>query len=319
MIALVHLVWGPLGLSPLRRFIASYNAHPAGVDHELVVVLNGLGEHGSSPPTLEQDLRAELERVPHREIVLPRAVLDLDAYLQTARQLEHDRLCFLNSHSEILASGWLAKLDCALDEPAAGIAGASGSWVSNRSLVLHSLGLPSAYRGVLPGRRIAREQFAAMRAAHPSEPEGRRQLGRVRAFLANLPQLPAQFVGFDPFPAHHLRTNAFIVPRRVLEGLRIGSLATKIDTYRLESGSSGITSQVLSQGLRALVVDRDGACYEPEHWDRSGTLWQADQEGLLVADNQTRLYSTGEADRRRLLSALAWGARAAPDLPQGTP
>jgi hypothetical protein len=315
VIAVVHLVWGPLGLPPLRRFLASYRTHAAGAEHELVVVLNGLDIQGVGPPVSREALLAELESIPHRAITIPQAILDIPAYLQAAQQLKHNRLCFLNSYSEILAPGWLAKLDATLDEPAAGIVGASGSWVSNRSLVLHSLGLPSAYRGVLPDRHSAREQFAAMRTENSEGPQPSHPPGRLRSFLINLPLLPRQLIGFESFPARHLRTNAFMVPRSVLESLQIGPLATKLDTYKVESGSNGITRQVLSRGLRALVVDRDGASYEPEHWNRSGTLWQANQEGLLVADNQTRLYTEGESDRRRLLAGLAWGPSAAPTLP----
>ncbi len=42
MIAVVHLVWGPLGAGPLQEFLASYKRHPAGAEHELVVLLNNV-------------------------------------------------------------------------------------------------------------------------------------------------------------------------------------------------------------------------------------------------------------------------------------
>ncbi len=45
MIAVVHLVWGPLGPEPLRDFLRSYHAHDAGAPHELVVLFNGV-PHG---------------------------------------------------------------------------------------------------------------------------------------------------------------------------------------------------------------------------------------------------------------------------------
>jgi len=55
--------------------------------------------------------------------------------------------------------------------------------------------------------------------------------------------------------------------------------------------------------------------------DRSRTLWQGDQEGLLVADNQTLHYTHGDFELRHLLSTLAWGICAdpepSPDAPVG--
>lgn len=312
-IAVVHLVWAPLGVAPLRRFVASYRRNPAGREHELIVLVNGLGLDDRGPS--RDELVAELDGVEHTEITTPTPMLDIAAYLHAAGALSHNRLCFLNSHSEILASDWLGKLDGALCAHGVGAVAATGSWVSNRSLALHSLGLPSAYRDVMPSRPVAREQFAQIQATSPSDWLPAAPVGRMRAFLANAPALASQLVGFDRFPATHLRTNAFMLSRDVFNGLRAGRLATKMDTYRFESGRHGMTKQIRGAGKRVLVVDRDGATHEPELWDRSRTLYQDDQEGLLIADNQTRLYETGDADRRLLLSVLAWGRRPAPSSP----
>jgi hypothetical protein len=346
VIAVVYLVWGPLGVEPVRRFFAAYRARPPGVDHELVLALNGL-DLPEVDPGDRQELAAEIEACGQPTVALRRPVLDLAAYVQVAAELHHDRICFLNSHSEPLVDGWLAKLNAGLDEPGAGIAGATGSWFSNRSWVLHSLGLPSPYRGLLPDRAVARSQYSQMNAEHPSAAgadagkdvgehpgasvgatvgasvgatgadagRGVAEPGRLSVFVRNLPALAPQLLWFDSFPACHLRTNAFIVGRARLRSLRTGRLASKMDTYKLESGSHCITAQLRAAGLRALVIDSAGVAYGPERWDRSRTLWQSDQQGLLVADNQTRLYADGKMDRRQLLSALAWGSRAEPVPP----
>lgn len=325
MIAVVYLVWGPLGVAPLRRFIASYRAHSAAVDHQLVIALNGLdvrsaserGPDASAKGSGGEELLAEVESMGVEIVRLEHPVLDLAAYVHVAERLVHDKVCMLNSHSELLVDGWLAKLDSGLEQPSAGIVGASGSWFSNRSWVAHSLGLPSAYRSLVPARRIAREQFVQMRSEHPGDDGERAKYSRASAFIRNLPMLPAQLSGFRSFPARHLRTNAFMLERARLLSLRTGLLTSKMGTYRLESGKCSITEQIQSRGLRALVVDNGGEVYEPMLWDRSHTLWQADQERLLIADNQTRLYTNGDINRRRLLSALAWGQAADPWPPVG--
>ena len=312
MIAVVHLVWGPLGPTPLREFLASYRGHAPGVEHELVVLFNGVG--AEQRPLL----LAELEGVEHRALTLSEPVQDLAAYLQAADQLEHERLCFLNSYSTILAPDWLAKLNRGLDEPTAGLVAATGSWASVRSAVANGLFLPNPYRGVVPSRGVARRELAAMELelagqdAGTQAPTPRSLMGSVRATLKTLPAVPEQLLRFEGFPAPHLRTNVFMGDRAVLRRLRTRRIARKMDAYLLESGHASFTRQMHALGLRTLVVDCDGACYDHEDWPESRTLWQGDQEGLLIADNQTRIYANGGIERRRLLSAFAWGRRAEP-------
>jgi hypothetical protein len=316
MIAVVHLVWGPLGSRPLREFVSSYRAHPAGAEHELVVLFNGVSREQRVA------LAAVLDGVEHRALELDVPVQDLAAYVQAARRLEHERLCFLNSYSVLLGADWLASLEHALDQPGAGMVGATGSWASVRSRALNALFLPNSYRGVVPERSVAREQLLAIdleRGGLQSDADSRPRrslLGSVMAILRTLPEMPEQVLRFEGFPAHHLRTSAFMLERDTLVGLRVGDLRRKMDAYLLESGRHSLTRQVERLGLRALVVARDGSFYEWQDWPASRTLWQGDQEGLLIADNQTRLYANGGNDRRRLLSAFAWGAAGDPSSPR---
>jgi hypothetical protein len=313
--AVVHLAWGPLGPLPLREFVASYRRYEPGAEHELVILLNGVEQR--QRPAFE----AELSAVTHRILTVEEPVQDLAAYVQAARRLQHERMCFLNSYSVILADGWLANLDRALSQPRAGVVGATGSWASVRSATLNALFLPNPYRGVVPKRSVARGQLLAIELERGGEqveadPQPRRSLiGSVLATLRTLPPMPEQLLRFESFPAHHLRTNAFMVERATLTGLRIGRIDRKMDAYLLESGRHSLTRQVQGLGLRTLVVARDGAFYDHEDWPRSRTLWQGDQEGLMIADNQTRMYANGGIERRRLLSAFAWGPLADPSPP----
>jgi hypothetical protein len=141
MIGLVHLVWAPLGPGPLRAFLRSYSEHPAGADHELVILLNGVGVElagdgrPGEPPLSRETLLDELRGTEHRLIELETPVLDLAAYGVAARSLEHPRLCFLNSYSVILGDSWLGHLAAAADLPGVGLAGATGSWESKAELI----------------------------------------------------------------------------------------------------------------------------------------------------------------------------------------
>ena len=262
-----------------------------------------------------------LGRIASESLWFDDAPLDLEVYFAAALRLNRDRYCFLNSFSEPLVDGWLAKLDAARAERGVGLVGATGSWASNRSWVLYNLLLPSPYRGVFPGRAVARRLFREI--DHEARARGREtasastpatstmwQLARDR--LRVLPRLPGQVLAYDAFPAPHLRTNAFMMSRDILQRLDVGTVRRKDQAYRLESGHHSLTRQVLGLGERVVVVDRDGVCYDCERWDVSRTLWQGDQEGLLVADNQTRSYANGDLPRRQLLAGFAWGRHAKP-------
>lgn len=321
MIAVAHLVWGPLGVAPLREFLASYRRYSPGVDHDLVILLNDVDDR------LRLEMETEMEGLEHSLLAIPAPAQDLAAYAHAARTLRHERMCFLNSYSEILAPDWLAKLDHALDRPSVGLVGATGSWASVHSAVLNAFLLPNPYRRVVPKRSIAREQMRAIELelemartpeAHgmPAPELARRTLfGSVRSTLKSFGPMPEQLVRFAPFPNHHIRTNAFMLDRSTFAALRLRPLKRKMDAYILESGRAGFTCQIQGMGLRSLVVARDGETYDHPEWHVSRTFWQDDQQGLLVADNQTRTYTNGDLDRRRLLSAFAWGPQAAPSPP----
>jgi hypothetical protein len=320
MIAVVHLVWGPLGVERLRRFLRSYQACDAGVEHELVILLNGVEARE------QETFSAQLQGVEHRLLSPHGPLLDLAAYAWAAGSLRHDRFCFLNSYSEILAQQWLAKLDAALSHDTVGLVGASGSWGSLRSAALDSLMLPNPYRRAnRPGRQRTRELTAeidreleradlATAGAHvrPAPGASSRAVTRHADRLRRLVEYLTRFPGF---PCAHLRTNAFMVARPALAALAGARLSTKADALTFESGHSSYTRQLERQGLRAIVVDRAGDCFERARWPASRTFWQADQEGLMIADNRTSTYANGALDRRAMLSVFAWGPEAAPRAP----
>jgi hypothetical protein len=118
-------VWARLGREPFARFISSYREHDAGMDHRLLLVFKEFRDPGDELPW-----RRELEGVAFDELRMPQPALDLSAYVQAARHVEDDLLCFLNSSSEPLAECWLAKLAAPHARPEVGLTGASGSYES---------------------------------------------------------------------------------------------------------------------------------------------------------------------------------------------
>lgn len=123
-IAVIHLVWAPLGATMLGEFLEAYRERAAGVEHRLAVILNGFD--GSNDPR-----RAEIEHllagVDHELVVMHDPVSDLTAYRDAAARVDAQTLCFLNSYSRPLADGWLARLTEPLSDPRVGLTGAGGS------------------------------------------------------------------------------------------------------------------------------------------------------------------------------------------------
>lgn len=297
--AVVHLVRRANGIEPFEAFMASHASHEAGHEHELVLLFKGF----ESPAALAPYRRLG-ERSAARELHVADDGMDLTAYLVAARQLAHARLCFVNSYSTILAPGWLRLLSDALDEPRAGVVGATGSWGSHRSYALSLLRLPNGYRGALGDRRVTGPAFRSVGTAP--------QLGRLRRLAKAARDLPREIVGYPGFPAPHVRTNAFLIERELLLAFRTGRLASKSAAYRFEAGHRGLTAELAGRGLTSLVVGRDGEPLPPERWPEADIFWQRTQRDLLVADNQTRAYSAGTPAQRLALARYAWGHRARP-------
>ncbi len=279
-LGLVHLVWAPLGPQPLRSFLRSYFAHPPGIAHELVIVLNGAPADADphdaararartrgTVALTREGLAAELAEVEHCLIVLERPALDLAAYGLAARALSHQRLCFLNSYSLILAENWLAILARALDDPGTGLAGATASW----------------------------------------ESQSRWIRGRARYWPYQLARLRGARHDYPRFPNPHIRTTAFMIERAMLLAMNLDAAQDKRDTYLLESGRRSITRQVLERALRAVVAGRDGRAYGVKDWAASRTYRSGEQDNLLVADRRTGDWQAASPRLRRRLSRDAWG------------
>ena len=307
---LVHLVREANGPSALREFADALRSHPCGIEHELVLAMKGFASPAQAKPYLDEV--ADLAPV---SLFFADRGFDLGVYFAVAARLRRERYCFVNSFGRPLVDGWLAKLDAALDRPGVGQVGATGAWASGHSWMTYSMGLPSAYRGILPPAPVARRLFQGAEEEKTGI-EGRSTFAAVKARLATLRQLPGGLFYYPPFPARNLRTNVFMITHAVLRELPLFVVRSKLDAYSLEGSRESITRWLGQRGLTSLVVDRTGAVYRPEEWDRSRTLWQGDQEGLLVADNQTLFYTNGDFARRSLLSSLAWGANADPHPPR---
>jgi hypothetical protein len=267
-LAVVHLAVREYGLVAFRAFIRSYKQYPAGCAHELLIAAKQFDSEEAFAP-----YRAELEGIPHRLILVRDEGFDLGTYFDIGRETQYASYCFLNSLSEIRAHNWLDKLSRAAKAAPGGLVGASGSWRSTSSDVryMHFPGLPGFLQ----------------------KPRG------LIGVLSVMRQYPL-------YPNPHLRTNAFLIERDTMLSIKVPVIRTKIDSSLFESGWNSLTRQVLKRGAKVLVVDADGVTYSISDWGRSGTLWQGEQEGLLVEDRQTKIYRDGDEATRSELRYGAW-------------
>jgi hypothetical protein len=298
-LCVVHLVRASNGIDTLARFLESYQANPGGIEHDLLIVFKGF--EGSHDAARHEELLSPFR---HATLFVSDEGFDITAYQAAVRHWSgrYRYFCFLNSYSEILDPDWLKKLHDQVVLPGVGIAGATGSWNShwsNAVVWLRSKGSEAVQLAGRPFRALA-EAPAPSRQAQ----DHRRMVLEEFERAWNAFQFLAR-VG--PFPNYHVRTNAFVISGELMASHAGWPVKTKMDAYLFESGRKGLTRRTLQEQKRVIVVGRDGRGYEKEEWGESRTFWQARQENLLVADNQTRDYENGTPERRRYLSSIAWG------------
>ena len=112
---------------------------------------------------------------------------------------------------------------------------------------------------------------------------------------------------FAPFPNPHLRSNAFVLDRELMLGLKWQVSRSKTTAWALESGRGSISNQIWEREMKVLVVGRDGVAYPPERWRESATFRRGDQRNLLIADNRTEQYAAADLTFKRRLEQIAWG------------
>ena len=277
-VAVVHLVWGPLGPEPVHAFVEAYRRHPAGSDHRLVVAFNGV-----TTDARRRELEAPFAGLAYEAFVMPEPTQDIPVYIAAARRAAAAYVCCLNSYSTPLVDGWLAILADHACRPGIGLVGATGSWES-----AHTAG-------------------AVLRVRPPAAGAVSGGVGRLLWTARHARNVVRLATSFPAFPNPHVRSNTFMIGRDLLLRLRTGDLTTKRGAERFESGRRGMTRQVTARGLAVRVVGRDDLAYAPDEWPESRTFRSGAQENLLVADNRTRQYAEAAPDERRRLSALAWG------------
>jgi len=136
-LCVVYLAWTPYGIERAERFLSSYRANPAGTPHRLLLLLAGPEEDRSPWQRL-------FSQVPH-DVLEVGLGMDLGHYRTAVDRVVAERYCFLNTVTEPLVEGWLARMEEALLPPEVGMVGATGSYESPNAV------RPGPLRRLRPG------------------------------------------------------------------------------------------------------------------------------------------------------------------------
>lgn len=312
--SVIYLARAAEGTEAIEKFRQSYVDHPAGMEHDLVVCLKG------DDDAALQRVKALLAPIATRFVAQKDVGYDIHAYLYTARQVDTEWVCCLNTFSVINRPGWLERMYQAAVRPGVGLVGATASYESRRA----TFGVWIWYLGRLVGsesmRALTHDQLAYMVAALERGYTVPRiaRLGR-RLKLWGLEEEPLRLRHFrlwidqlrnDPpfpgFPNPHVRTTGFMLKADFLTS-RFASLGPeKMDCYKFESGPEGLSATVAKEGLEMMVVGDNGA-YAVGDWPRSGTFRTGEQEALLISDNQTTAFMEMSPVSREIHSYFTWG------------
>src|SRR6478672_11815018 len=94
-ISVIFLVWLPFGFEHFEKFISSYRSYPAGMDHQLLILFNGVNDPEEAQPYHDHLIKNSISYTP---LSLQKG-LDIEAYFFAANHVFSDYLFFLNTYS----------------------------------------------------------------------------------------------------------------------------------------------------------------------------------------------------------------------------
>ena len=257
------------GEQSCTAFFATYDRHPAGIAHALLVVLKGWRNSSHAAPVSHMAKRRKAS-----VLEFPDDGFDLGAYFRAISSVKTEWVCFLNENSRIVADDWLSKLYVAADHKDVGAAGSTASW-------------ESGYRNAVNAFR------------QQGRPLVRRILTMIYSAL-HYPRFPNPHIRSNAFI---VRTSLF---REFAGQRKIPS--KKRHAHLLESGKAGLSAFICRCGYELVVVDAKGKAYRSREWRDSRTFRTDQPVSVLVEDNQTRFFASADPATRESLQDAAWGS-----------
>ena len=116
------------------------------------------------------------------------------------------------------------------------------------------------------------------------------------------------FFKIPKFPNPHLRSTAFLIKAKdYLDFIKDKNVYYKIQSLTLESGYGGLTNFFKKKKYKIKVLNRFGNLFDLENGIFSKTFASYDQEGLIISDNQTRIYNKLNTIEKIKKRKQCWG------------
>lgn len=332
-IAVLYLARVSENESAIQDFLDSYLSHPAGIDHELVIIYKTAGQEEQKL----QKIRKHFNHIRHTPIFVDDEGFDIGSYIKAATLIQNKYIFCLNTFSKINSENWLKKLHQNITLPNVGIAGVTGSYESlHNSITFLQKIIWLSCRNDLNFKETKRVFDYYLNFLVKIGLTKKEINKKIRLFLSyifkknnskttieNLEgeykkwweqvkhngDLP-KFLSFPKFPNPHIRSNAFMIERELFLSLKSKPFLIKFDACEFESGFEGMTRQILQKGMLALLVGKDGDSYSLDQWQSSRTFRFGSQANLLVIDNQTRVYDKLSPREKIICEMITWGTDA---------
>jgi len=326
-IAVVYLARLAGGFGAIEAFAKSYQEHPAGQAHDLVIVCKGFTKTGEFAA-----IDAIFAGIEHQIFAVDDGIgFDIHAYRVAARHFDNEYFCFLNTYTQIRSNDWLRKLFSNLCRPDVGLVGATGSFESlyNSYKIISRVSWAAASHAML-GRDVTRRfawlvKLAPRRTLAAPRNLYRRFKSAVGDIISRRPAAVERYDrtwsdaispggelsamrDFPHFPNPHIRTNVFMLRREDFLAIDFDEQdLNKIACAKLESGPDGLSLSIMRRGLRLVVVGADGVGYEMEQWPTCRGFRSGDQSNLLASDNRTQEYDEMSPGTKATHVTMTWG------------
>lgn len=328
-IVLVYLNRKAEGINPVERFLCSYKNFDPSVDHEFITVYKGFT---GSEINIAKKIFQNIE---DRQISVNDEMTDIDSYLIAAESFHDIEIfCFLNTFSEIRKDGWLSFFFRAISIKDVGLVGATGSyesiltsnllnskviWLTSHHFLRYNKSIHKQYKSIIEKHIphwVKKSSISWMLSSVQGDAVNYRKVEKYDpsfdTFWKTLTRDDGCFTFLNDspsFPNPHIRSNAFMVKREHLFPILAAKsgIMTKNSSYLFEIGKKGLTNQIRSKGLRAVLVNNIGEIFDIPDWPKSQTFRLGKQEGLLIHDNQTRKFDELTPEERDILAYMTWG------------
>lgn len=281
-ISVTYLSYVPFGTSYLENFLNSYVNNISGIEHNLIIVFNGLKSEDEIEPFLELLNNYTIEY----QVEITKSKYDIDVYYYIANKyIKYEYFLFLNTYSIILSKNWLLYYFSNIIIDNVGCVSATGAWGDFNHALDYKIAIKEVFKFNL------------------------NSLKKIIFFRYN----------FYPNVGIHLRTNAFMIQRKLFLTIvrpkvkpyflsfLLGLNKKKIRSFCFEHGNNSFSIQLIRRGYKIKIINKFGIGFDIEKWADSNIFWNGNQENLLIQDNQTAKYHNTCSENQKKLKFAAWG------------